>query len=272
MTATSTATFALLAIGTRVLCAAAQFAGTYWQRIDYRFWSGAAPDGYLFAYVPSRFIDSFARWDTWYYLRIAAGGYGHAPPGGIAHEAAFFPLYPMLVRGVAELTGLPLLYAGLAVSWIGFALAGCSSPWGGGGSMTVNDPKHGTYTVDYLTRDGKAVLVLVGGGCRSSSQHNGRTPEGRAPLPVIGQLNAADGRKIAWRCTSRGALTIDSQSFDLAKGALFLVSPEGAKTQVEQVAVDVSELHGEGVVMKLRDLAKSEARVEAFLRSCREGK
>lgn len=148
--------------------------------------------------------------------------------------------------------------------WIGFALAGCSGPWEAGGAA-VSDPTHGTYTVDYLTRDGKTVVVLVGGGC-----HNSRLT-GRAPHKVFMQLNAADGRKIAWSGTT-GALTIDSQSFDLAKGALFLVSPKGAETQVEQVAVDVSEWRGEGAVNKLRDLAKSEARVEAFLRSCREGK
>jgi len=38
-------------------------------------------------------VDAFARWDGWHYLNIAHWGY---LPNG-ADEAAFFPLYPMLM-------------------------------------------------------------------------------------------------------------------------------------------------------------------------------
>ena len=41
-----------------------------------------------------------ARWDSVWYLRIADGGYGDDPA-----RAAFFPLYPLLVRGVGALLG-----------------------------------------------------------------------------------------------------------------------------------------------------------------------
>jgi hypothetical protein len=41
-----------------------------------------------------------ARWDAVWYLEIAASGYG-----GEQHRAAFFPLYPLLVRAVGDLGG-----------------------------------------------------------------------------------------------------------------------------------------------------------------------
>src|SRR3954462_12767766 len=41
-----------------------------------------------------------ARWDAVWYLEIASSGYG-----GEQHRAAFFPLYPLLVRAVGELGG-----------------------------------------------------------------------------------------------------------------------------------------------------------------------
>jgi mannosyltransferase PIG-V len=41
-----------------------------------------------------------ARWDSAWYLRIADSGYGNSVP-----RAAFFPLYPLLIRGVATVLG-----------------------------------------------------------------------------------------------------------------------------------------------------------------------
>src|SRR3954469_24913512 len=45
-------------------------------------------------------LSPVARWDSVWYLRVADGGY---PDGGA--EAAFFPLYPVLARGLGELGG-----------------------------------------------------------------------------------------------------------------------------------------------------------------------
>src|SRR4051794_12732755 len=46
------------------------------------------------------FLAPLARWDAVWYLEIASSGYG-----GEQHRAAFFPLYPLLVRTVGELGG-----------------------------------------------------------------------------------------------------------------------------------------------------------------------
>ena len=63
----------------------------------------------LSRYVPSywiipgvdRVFDAFSRWDAWHYTRIAESGY----PSTDASRAAFFPLFPTLIRIVAELQG-----------------------------------------------------------------------------------------------------------------------------------------------------------------------
>ncbi|NEA45356.1 glycosyltransferase family 39 protein [Streptomyces sp. SID10815] len=69
--------------------------------------------------------DVLATWDGWWYQQIAAHGYHpalEAVPGATGlitvqeNSAAFFPLYPALMRLVSEVTGLGLYGAGLLVS------------------------------------------------------------------------------------------------------------------------------------------------------------
>jgi hypothetical protein len=62
-----------------------------------------------------------ARWDAVWYLRIADTGYGDSQP-----RAAFFPLYPLLVRSLATLGGgseAALLVASYAVAFAAFVVA-----------------------------------------------------------------------------------------------------------------------------------------------------
>ncbi|MFJ7063996.1 glycosyltransferase family 39 protein [Streptomyces sp. NPDC101115] len=68
-------------------------------------------------------------WDSDWYTRIAAHGYGRTlfwPDGAVQSDLAFFPLYPGLVRAVT--TVLPVAYgtAGLLLSW----LAAGAAAWG----------------------------------------------------------------------------------------------------------------------------------------------
>jgi hypothetical protein len=69
--------------------------------------------------------DVLASWDGWWYQQIAAHGYDPAlepVPGAKGlitlegNSAAFFPLYPALMRLVSECTGLGLYGAGMTVS------------------------------------------------------------------------------------------------------------------------------------------------------------
>ncbi|WP_239115537.1 hypothetical protein [Streptomyces sp. SID8499] len=69
--------------------------------------------------------DVLATWDGWWYQQIAAHGYHpvlEAIPGATGlitvreNSAAFFPLYPALIRLVCEVTGLGTYGAGMLVS------------------------------------------------------------------------------------------------------------------------------------------------------------
>src|SRR4051794_32387550 len=63
-------------------------------------------------------VAPLARWDSVWYLAIANDGY----PRDDARRAAFFPLYPLLVRAVDRVLGEPIL-AGALVSLVCFAIA-----------------------------------------------------------------------------------------------------------------------------------------------------
>ncbi|MFI5620021.1 glycosyltransferase family 39 protein [Streptomyces sp. NPDC051567] len=70
-----------------------------------------------------------ARWDSLWYARIAARGYGYEvvlPNGDVHSNLAFFPLLPWLERLVAAGSGLSHGSAGLVVS----AVAGLAAAWG----------------------------------------------------------------------------------------------------------------------------------------------
>ncbi|MEU9146761.1 glycosyltransferase family 39 protein [Streptomyces sp. NPDC048349] len=80
-----------------------------------------------------------ARWDSLWYARIAAEGYGYEvvlPNGDVHSNLAFFPLLPWLERLVAAASGLSYGSAGLVVS----ALAGLAAAWG---IFAVADLLHG---------------------------------------------------------------------------------------------------------------------------------
>lgn len=69
--------------------------------------------------------DVLGTWDGWWYLQVAEHGYSPGPlqplaPGGLftvqQSSVAYFPLYPALIRGVSEVTGLGLFGAAILVS------------------------------------------------------------------------------------------------------------------------------------------------------------
>jgi hypothetical protein len=60
------------------------------------------------------FLDMWVRWDAGWYEQIAARGYTYSATEQSA--AAFFPVYPLLMRGVMSL-GIPVFLAGMLVTW-----------------------------------------------------------------------------------------------------------------------------------------------------------
>jgi hypothetical protein len=70
-----------------------------------------------FGYFGNLLAAPFARWDSAWYLSIAHGGYDHEPA-----RTAFFPLYPLALRGVGAVIGSDLV-AGVLISLIAFAVS-----------------------------------------------------------------------------------------------------------------------------------------------------
>jgi hypothetical protein len=69
-----------------------------------------------FGYFGNLLVSPLARWDSAWYLAIAQGGYDHSP-----ERTTFFPLYPLLVRGVGEVVRSELV-AGVLISLACFAV------------------------------------------------------------------------------------------------------------------------------------------------------
>jgi hypothetical protein len=67
-------------------------------------------------------IDLHNRWDAYWYIDIAQNGYYLRGEGGQAN-VVFFPLYPLLMRGVGYVVGGNLVLAGWIVSSLFLALA-----------------------------------------------------------------------------------------------------------------------------------------------------
>ena len=70
-----------------------------------------------FGYFGNLLVAPFARWDSVWYLAIAQGGYDHQPA-----RTAFFPLYPLAMRGLGTVIGSDLI-AGVLISLVAFAIA-----------------------------------------------------------------------------------------------------------------------------------------------------
>jgi mannosyltransferase PIG-V len=70
-----------------------------------------------FGYFGNLLVSPLARWDSVWYLAIAQGGYDHDPP-----RTAFFPLYPLLMRGLGVVIHSDLI-AGVLISLVAFGIA-----------------------------------------------------------------------------------------------------------------------------------------------------
>ena len=105
------------AIGFRVLSAVVAFLANV-AFPDYQ------PSPFSAGLMPNAFWDTFARWDSGWYYQIARNG-PHYTPGG-RDTIAWFPMYPLLMRGVGSLLGrrgFDIYLGGIIVSWTAFVLA-----------------------------------------------------------------------------------------------------------------------------------------------------
>jgi hypothetical protein len=98
-----------------VLCSGALGVLSVGRAADFRSFDPAnltAP----FGYFGNLLAAPLARWDSVWYLAIARGGYDHQPA-----RTAFFPLYPLMIRGLGFVVRSDLV-AGVLISLVCFAI------------------------------------------------------------------------------------------------------------------------------------------------------
>ncbi len=77
-------------------------------------------EGYdpVIAVPPDSIPGIWARWDSPYYIDLANQGYPALP-----YAMGYFPLYPLLMSGLAKLTGMSLAMAGLLIAQLSYLAA-----------------------------------------------------------------------------------------------------------------------------------------------------
>ena len=77
-------------------------------------------------------------------------------------------------------------------------------------------------------------------------------------------------REIKWFTSTKdgvtGTLTVDGQSFDLTKGALFLITTDAERIGVQQLSVAMSQFQGASPTERLRTAATANSRSATFLK------
>lgn len=67
-------------------------------------------------FLPKSGWELFSHWDGKWYVQIATSGYSY-PNDGDHHSVAFYPLFPLLMRGLMTF-GIPVEVAGVLInSW-----------------------------------------------------------------------------------------------------------------------------------------------------------
>ena len=148
-------------------------------------------------------------------------------------------------------------------------LANCSPKSTPPGANSVGGSVDGVVLYSYhYWEEGLAILIWHDfsygeSGCRGS----GSTED--PVYRLVCDVEARDGRRFNWEGNTRDGVTaqmwINGESYDLAQGAMFLVSSQDDKTTVVQLQRDLSQLHPDNE--SILSLADSDSDVANFVTS-----
>ncbi|WP_339384209.1 mannosyltransferase family protein [Microcoleus sp. LEGE 07076] len=79
------------------------------------------PLGFVSGFLPKSGWELFSHWDGKWYVEIATLGYSYADDGE-HHSVAFYPLFPLLMRGLTTL-GMQVEVAGVLINSLAFLSA-----------------------------------------------------------------------------------------------------------------------------------------------------
>ena len=119
------------------------------------------------------------------------------------------------------------------------------------------------FLLESCTCDDRVYCVIIGNGFTGSA---GGGLEGAWK----GKLITHDGRQLDYSRTTKdgtsGSLTVENETFDFAKGGVFIISAKDKKTKVEQISIDMKKLDGGPIEAKLKAVGETEPRIGAFLK------
>jgi hypothetical protein len=133
-------------------------------------------------------------------------------------------------------------------------------PINGGGCCSVGDA-----AVEYVWSGEKIALAIW---CVGTRGPNGSSSEsGLFSSTSRGFFSSADGKQIKWAWhdprEKGGDFEIDGTRYDMANGALFLLSTKDGQLRVTQLDVDLSQV--QGGTQGFEALAKKEPRIGKFI-------
>lgn len=193
--------------------------------------------------------------DGYWYLLIAAHGYGHAPPigpdGAYTHTTplAFFPLYPALIRAVC-LVGIPKLYAAFLITGVAGTLAAAF--------ITL-------WAQRYVGDRGAVVLTIVWSLLPTSVVFDMAYSEGLFVAAAAATLLALQRDQLvvaALACTVAG-LTRPTGA-GLVLGVLIAVVLDARRTELHRRHVIAALVAPAGLVISLGHVAVATGRIDGW--------
>jgi hypothetical protein len=115
---------------------------------------------------------------------------------------------------------------------------------------------------------GKDLVFVVLSDFDSGSSAGSDTGKPGVPTVFYGSQGNLDGQHVKWKCVTAdgktGQITINAKEYDLAQGALFLVSSKGILIRVRQLQRDLSKVQSE--VESLERWLRADEEVGRFYR------
>ncbi len=115
---------ALAVVLGRLIAQLAMMGGAHWPAPHLREGQVSSETGLHFLQTPNLMLDVWNRWDSQFYNSLANNGYPPlAPDNGWVYHAAYYPMFPVLMRGLSVVTSWPTFLTGVLLSQLMWVLA-----------------------------------------------------------------------------------------------------------------------------------------------------
>ncbi len=127
-----------------------------------------------------------------------------------------------------------------------------------------------SYEVDFVSSDGRVILIVAANGSQGSMTTTATSPRGHFFGPR--------GQQVSWLYNTKDGMnetvTVDGHDYKLKDGAMFLIRMWDTSPKVEQVSIDMSRLVSGGQMRntlwpQIQQIVAGDQRLSVFFRECR---